>query len=148
MNLKTLNLNKNSKDGYNFVRPFSIPRQSFNLLDNWCLFAINVNYFDWGQWRKTIHNSLIYIYLILRYNMVGNIKFSLIIVAGFIIFRDPIKIEQIFAIIFVMMGNIFLRFWNSGKPRVVYSEKFQQCWDGYNIKFSSLTNFIFLDSYK
>ena len=41
-----------------------------------------------------------------RYNMVGNIKFSLIILAGFIIFRDPIKIEQLVAIILVMLGNL------------------------------------------
>lgn len=38
--------------------------------------------------------------------MVGNIKFSLIILAGFIIFRDPIKIEQLVAIILVMLGNL------------------------------------------
>ena len=37
--------------------------------------------------------------------MVGNIKFSLIIVAGFIIFRDPIKLEQIIAITLVMIGE-------------------------------------------
>ena len=37
--------------------------------------------------------------------MVANIKFSLIIVVSFIIFRDPIKIEQIVAILLVMIGE-------------------------------------------
>ena len=39
--------------------------------------------------------------------MVGNIKFSLIILVGYMIFRDPIRPEQIIAIALVMIGNFF-----------------------------------------
>jgi hypothetical protein len=38
--------------------------------------------------------------------MIGNIKFSLVIIAGFIIFGGPIKTEQILAIFLVMIGKL------------------------------------------
>jgi solute carrier family 35 protein E3 len=41
----------------------------------------------------------------LTYNMVGNVKFSLIIAVGYILFKDPIKYEQAFAITLVMLGK-------------------------------------------
>ena len=44
--------------------------------------------------------------LFVSYNMIGNIKFSLIIIAGYIIFKDQIKYEQFFAIALVMLGKL------------------------------------------
>ena len=44
--------------------------------------------------------------LLKSYNMIGNIKFSLIIIAGIAIFGDPIKSEQILAIFSVMIGKL------------------------------------------
>lgn len=41
----------------------------------------------------------------LTYNMVGNVKFSLIIAVGYLVFKDPIKYEQAFAITLVMFGK-------------------------------------------
>ena len=37
--------------------------------------------------------------------MVGYFKFTLIIVVALILFRDPVKIEQVFALFLVMFGK-------------------------------------------
>ena len=42
----------------------------------------------------------------LTYNMVGNVKLSLIIAVGYILFKDPIKYQQILAITLVNIGII------------------------------------------
>lgn len=46
----------------------------------------------------------------LTYNMAGNIKFCLIILIGAIIFKEAMKLEQLFSIISVTIGNFFSQF--------------------------------------
>ena len=61
--------------------------------------------------------------------MIGNIKFSLIIIAGYFIFGDPLKTEQILAIVSVMIGKLKVLLAleisnnNHSKVKIYFSDK-------------------------
>ncbi len=43
--------------------------------------------------------------LLNRYNMTSNVKFVLTIIVGSILFDEPVKLEQVFAIMGVIAGK-------------------------------------------